>query len=161
MPFDTDPIPPNNRVDGGPGVGTITIGNHAPDHNMASNLFSDIVFYLVTTVRPALTQIATRVDTTTNPVVALSDAGGLIECNNAAATGVTLPANSTTAIPVNTVFEVCQVGAGQVTITPAIGVTLHFHSPTNASTAHTGAPWSTVGLRKRATDEWVATGDLV
>ncbi len=79
----------------------------------------------------------------------------LIECNSASAFTVTIPANSTTAYPVGTSIDLLQVGAGQVTIAGAAGVTV------NATPGlKLRAQWSSATLFKRATDTWVVMGDL-
>lgn len=88
-------------------------------------------------------------------VLVLADAGAAIEMNLAGANTVTVPPNSSVAFPVGTVVEVLQYGAGQTTLTPGAGVTIR-----TASTLTTRAQYSTVSLRKTATDEWVAAGDL-
>lgn len=93
---------------------------------------------------------------TTSYVAVLADAGTCIEMNSATAVTFTLPGNATVAYDIGTVMEVCQLGAGQVTITPSSGVTLR--SQTGSLTTRT--QYSSVSLRKRAADEWVVSGDL-
>jgi hypothetical protein len=76
---------------------------------------------------------------------------------NAVAVAInTATANSSVAFPTGTVIEILQVGAGQVTLAAGIGVTLNTPSSLLAR-----AQWSTLGLRKRATDSWIVTGDMV
>lgn len=91
---------------------------------------------------------------TASYTLVLADAGKVIEQNVAGASSVTVPPNSSVAFPVGTVVQVNQYGAGQVTIAPGAGVTLR-----QASSLTTRAQYSTVTLRKRATDEWVVGGD--
>lgn len=84
-----------------------------------------------------------------------SDRSKLIEINNAAGTTVTVPPNSSVAFPVGTEIRVLQTGAGQVTIAAGAGVTV------NATPGlKLRAQWSSVNIVKRATDTWVALGDL-
>lgn len=73
------------------------------------------------------------------------------------ATGVTwtIPPNSSVAYRIGTVIQACQYGAGQITIAAGAGVTIR-----TASSLTSRAQYSTIGVRKRATDEWVAFGDL-
>jgi hypothetical protein len=85
----------------------------------------------------------------------LADMGAAIEMNVAGANTLTVPPNSSVAFPVGTVVEVMQYGAGQTTLTPGSGVTIR-----TASSLTTRAQYSVVSLRKTATDEWVAAGDL-
>ena len=86
-----------------------------------------------------------------------ADAGKLIEMNSGSATTLTVPPNSSAAFPVGTVIEVTRLGTGSVTLVAGVGVTVRV--PTG-STLALRAQYSTAGLRKRATDEWVVSGDL-
>lgn len=86
----------------------------------------------------------------------LADAGKTVEMNNASANDLTVPPNSAVAFPVGTVVEVCQIGAGATTVVAGSGVTIQ----TPETLVLTGQ-WSTVSLRKRATDQWVLSGDVV
>lgn len=87
----------------------------------------------------------------------LTDAGKAIEMNSASATTVTVPLNSSVAFPIGTVVEVVRLGTGTVALVAASGVTIRI--PVGSS-LNLRAQYSTVGLRKRAGDEWVASGDL-
>lgn len=84
----------------------------------------------------------------------LADAGTEVEGSKGTAQTVTIPPNSAVAFPVGTTINVRQMGAGQITVAAGAGVTLR--APNGAKTAH---QYSTVGLIKRATDEWVLGGD--
>ena len=53
----------------------------------------------------------------------LSDEGKCITMNNAGASTLTIPLNSSVAYPLGTIIAVQQLGAGQVTLTPTGGVT--------------------------------------
>lgn len=94
---------------------------------------------------------------TANYTLALSDSGEVVEMNLGTALTLTVPPNSSVAFPAGTVVEVYRMGAGTVTLVAGSGVTL---------TTPAGSPLtlrvqgSTVSLRKRATDEWVISGDL-
>lgn len=92
----------------------------------------------------------------TSYTLVLADAGLVIECNNASAITLTIPPVSSVVWPVGTVIEVWQQGAGQVTITAGSGVTLR----SDGSKVKTAAQYATVGLRMRAADEWILSGDL-
>lgn len=87
----------------------------------------------------------------------LADAGALIEMSSGSALTLTVPSNSSVPFPVGTVIEVARMGTGSVTLVAGVGVTLRV--PTG-STLALRAQYSTAGLRKRATDEWVVSGDL-
>lgn len=92
---------------------------------------------------------------TASYTLTLGDAGGTVEMNVGSANNLTVPPNSSVAFPVGTVVEVCQIGSGQTTIVEGSGVTVQ----TPETLVLTGQ-WSTVSLRKRATDEWVLAGDV-
>jgi hypothetical protein len=95
-----------------------------------------------------------RTITGTSDTLALTDAGQTVETTSASAVTETVPANSTVAFPIGTVIQLYQSGAGQVTVTAAGGVTLRVPGG-----AKTRVQYSTVTLRKRATDEWIVSGD--
>jgi hypothetical protein len=85
----------------------------------------------------------------------LADKDKLVEVSNASANTLTVPLNSSVAFPVGTQITILQTGAGQTTITATGGVTV------NATPGlKLRAQWSSVTLIKRATDTWVALGDL-
>lgn len=92
----------------------------------------------------------------TTYTAALIDRGTIVEFTSATAVTYTIPANATVAFPVGCYLHIRQNDVGQVTITPAGGVTLR--SPTLTYTTRT--QWSRVSLWKRSTNEWVLEGDL-
>ncbi len=94
----------------------------------------------------------------TNYTLQLSDANTLvIQTISSPSTGtVTVPPNSSVAIPVGTKILVNQNGSGQVVITPGSGVTVH--SPDNALRSRT--QYSLITLIKTDTNTWLASGDL-
>ena len=68
---------------------------------------------------------------------------------------MTVPTNASVSYPIGTQINLIQTGAGQVTIVGDAGVTVN------------GTPglkfreqWSSATLIKRATDTWIAIGDL-
>jgi|ERR1039458_8046444 hypothetical protein len=85
----------------------------------------------------------------------LGDANNLVTMCAAGASTFTIPLNSSVAYPNGTVLAVQQLGAGQITLTPTGGVTLH-----TPSSLTTYAQYSTIGVIKVATDTWTALGDL-
>lgn len=99
-------------------------------------------------------------DTVTNAQTAaytlvLGDRSKMVEMNVASGHNLTVPANSNVAFPVGTTITVLQTGAGQTTIAAQGGVTV------NATPGlKLRAQWSSATLIKRATDTWVALGDL-
>jgi hypothetical protein len=109
---------------------------------------------LVAAAIKAQTAILAATTQAANYTLALADAGTRVEMNAAAGVTVTVPANASVAFPVGSWIEVHQYGAGQVTIAPAAGVTIR-----TPSSYTTRAQYSTIRLRKRATDEWTLDGD--
>lgn len=85
----------------------------------------------------------------------LADAGKLVEISNASANTLTVPLNSSQAFPVGTQINFVQTGAGQTTINYDVGVTVN-----GTPTLKLRSQWSSVTLIKRATDTWLAVGDL-
>jgi hypothetical protein len=90
----------------------------------------------------------------------LADAGTVVEGTGTSPQSFIIPPHSSVAWPSGpytaTVIEVFQYGTGQITIVAGAGVTLR----SDGSRAHTAAQYATIGLRCRATDEWVLSGDL-
>lgn len=86
----------------------------------------------------------------------LADAGKIVEMNVGSANNLTVPPNSSVAFPVGTQLLVLQTGAGQTTLVAGAGVTIN----SKDSDLKLSAQWSAVSLVKRATDTWVALGDL-
>lgn len=93
---------------------------------------------------------------TGNYTLVLGDAGLVIEMNVAGANTLTVPPNSSVAFPTGTILEGVQYGAGQTTITPGSGVTIR----SSGGKLKTAAQYASFTLRKIATDEWIAAGDL-
>lgn len=88
-----------------------------------------------------------------------SGAGGhpLVTSSNAAAQTVTVPPNSSVAFPVGTQIDICQLGAGKMTLAQGAGVTIN----SKASNKAAGAQYVCLSLFKTATDTWVLIGDLI
>lgn len=95
--------------------------------------------------------------TGTTYTLVLSDLGKLVELNNASAITVTVPANATAAFAVGDRIDLLQTGAGQVTIAPAVGVTINAEGSKNKLAGQ----WAACTLIKRATDTWVVIGNIV
>jgi hypothetical protein len=88
--------------------------------------------------------------------LALTDAGKVVETNVGTANNLTVPLNSSVPFPIGTQILVIQVGAGQTTLVATGGVTLNSKS----GNLKISGQWSAVTLIKRASDTWVAIGDL-
>ena len=89
--------------------------------------------------------------TGTTYTLALVDAAGIVEMNNASANVLTVPPNSSVAFAIGTRMDITQYGAGATSIAAGAGVTLRGNLNVNAQ-------YEGVSIYKRATDEWVITG---
>lgn len=85
----------------------------------------------------------------------LADAGTVVEGSNAAAQTFTVPPNSTAGFSIGSDIEIVQMGAGQITIAAGAGVTIR----SRGAALKSAGQYAVLSLRKRATDEWVLTGD--
>lgn len=101
------------------------------------------------------TTLGLNTQTGTAYTLVLADADRVVELNNASPVTVTVPTNASVAFAVGTMIPLCQLGAGLVTISPAVGVTIR-----TSSSSTTRVQYAEASLRKRATNEWVLSGDL-
>jgi polygalacturonase len=85
--------------------------------------------------------------------LAAADAGKVVEMNSADPETILVPTNVAVPFPVGTVIELFAAGAGTVTIAGDTGVTVR-------NGGALAAQYATASLRKRATNEWVLSGDL-
>ena len=97
--------------------------------------------------------------TGTSYTLALTDLGALVELNNTSAITLTIPSEATVAFAVGDRIDIVQTGTGQVTV---VGAT----SP-NAVTVNAydgglklNGQWAAATLVKRATNTWLAIGNL-
>lgn len=104
----------------------------------------------------AADRIKLSAQTGTAYTAVLLDAGALVTMTNAAASAITVPPNSTTAFPVGTVITICQRGAGQVTITPGVGVTVNGY----AGGTKLAGQYAYGTLIKISTDVWDLSGTI-
>jgi hypothetical protein len=93
---------------------------------------------------------------TANYTLVLGDATKTIEMNVGTANTLTIPTNASVAFPVGTQIIVLQTNTGQTTLTPAAGVTLN----SKDAKRKLSGQWAGATLIKRATNTWVAVGDL-
>lgn len=91
-----------------------------------------------------------------NYTLVLADADGVyVRMNVATANTLTVPNNSTAAIPIGSAIPIKSAGAGQTTIVAAGGVTINSPETLKLRKQHSGATLIKVG-----TNEWDLTGDL-
>ena len=86
----------------------------------------------------------------------LADAYKIVEVNDASANTLTVPDNASVAFPTGTQITVVQTGAGQTTLAGAAGVTVN----SKDGNLNIAGQWASATLIKRATDTWVAIGNL-
>ncbi len=96
---------------------------------------------------------------TTYTFVLTDNRNKLVTASNASAQTYTIPLNSSVAFPTGSVINLIQIGAGQVTVQGAGGVTVASTGATSA-TPKTRAQYSALSLVKVGTDSWYAIGDI-
>lgn len=106
------------------------------------------------TINDARQNLTLNAQTGTTYTLVLTDNGRLVTLSNAASITVTVPLNSSVAFPTGAIVNLQQIGAGQVTVAGASGVTL------NGTGTRTRAQWSAASLIKTATDTWTLIGDI-
>ena len=106
------------------------------------------------TINDARQNITLNAQTGTTYTFILTDNGRLVTLDNASAITVTVPANSSVAYATGAIINLQQIGAGQVTVAAAAGVTI------NGTGTKTRAQWSAASLVKTATDTWTLIGDI-
>ncbi len=106
------------------------------------------------TINDARQNLTLNAQTGTTYTLVLTDNGRLVTLSNAAAITLTVPLNSSVAFATGAVVNIQQIGAGQVTVAGASGVTL------NGTGTALRAQWSAASLVKTATDTWTLIGDL-
>lgn len=99
--------------------------------------------------RPGVTAVADTTYTLT-----ASDETNLIKFTSASNVTVTVPANSTAALPVGYTTHIHQHGAGTVTLSGEVGVTLN-----SSRSLATATQYAALSLFKVDTDEWAVIGD--
>jgi hypothetical protein len=101
-----------------------------------------------------LADISTNAQTASYTLV-LADKNKLVEMSVGSGNTLTVPPDSSVAFPVGTQIRVLQTNTGQCTLTPGAGVTINGTPGLKLRTQ-----WASATLIKRATDTWVAVGDL-
>ena len=106
------------------------------------------------TINDARQNLTLNAQTGTTYTLVITDNGRLVTLSNAAAITLTVPLNATVAFATGAVINIQQIGAGQVTVAGASGVTL------NGTGTKTRAQWSAASLVKTNTDTWTLIGDI-
>ncbi len=111
------------------------------------------------TINDARQNLTLNAQTGTTYTLVLTDNGRLVTLSNAAAITLTVPLNATVAYATGAIINVQQIGAGQVTIQGAAGVTITSTGAT-ATTPKTRAQYSAASIIKTGTDSWTVIGDI-
>jgi len=92
--------------------------------------------------------------TGTTYTLVLTDAGKMVELNNASAITLTIPTNASVPFPIGTQIAIIQQGAGQVTVSSSATIR------SKGGNLKLSDQYSGATLTKRGTDEWYLVGDL-
>jgi hypothetical protein len=95
--------------------------------------------------------------TGTTYTLAVTDAGKLVTLSNAAGITLTVPAETTAAFATGQRIDISQLGAGQVTVAEAAGVTVN----SKDANKKLAAQYSAATLVYQGSDNWLLIGDLV
>jgi hypothetical protein len=137
-------------------TGTVTLPNQTVTAAMiADNTIVDAE--ISSSANIAISKLADVVTNaqTANYTLVLSDRSKIVEMGVGSANTLTVPPASSVNFPTGTQINVLQTGSGQTTITAGAGVTIN-----GTPGLKVRAQWSYVTLIKRASDTWVAVGDL-
>ena len=104
---------------------------------------------------PDLSTVTTNRQTASYTLV-LTDRGKLVEMNVATANNLTVPLDSSVALPIGTEIEIAQYGAGQTTIVATGGVTIRSAS----GNLKIASQYVAISLIKIGTNEWYCFGNL-
>jgi hypothetical protein len=110
-------------------------------------------WFLVGDLEPLGQSINAQTGTTYTLVI--GDAEKLVTLSNGSAITMTVPTNASVAFPTGVHIDLAQIGAGQVTVAAAGGVTVNSTPTLKFRAQHSGAT-----LVKTATNTWQLMGDL-
>lgn len=139
---------------------TTNFGWTTPDDTDLVKNGASAIRSLGSSVDSALGQLTLNAQTGTTYTFVLTDnRNKLVTASNAAAQTYTIPLNSSVAFPTGSIINIIQIGAGQVTIQGASGVTVA--STGAAATApKLRVQYSAASLIKVGTDSWYVVGDI-
>lgn len=109
----------------------------------------------VSGLEDALVKLVANSQAGASYTLALSDAGKRVGMTSGSANAVTVPANATAALPIDSIVFVSQDGAGATTIAAAGGVTIN-----TSEGLKVGGRYKMVSLVKTATNTWMAIGTV-
>lgn len=139
---------------------TTNFGWTTPDDTDLVKNGASAIRSLGSSVDSALGQLTLNAQTGTTYTFVLTDnRNKLVTASNAAAQTYTIPLNSSVAFPTGSIINIIQIGAGQVTIQGASGVTVASTGAT-ATAPKLRAQYSAASLIKVGTDSWYVVGDI-
>ena len=94
--------------------------------------------------------------TAATTTLSLSDAGKLLKLDRASANDLQIPLNGAVDFPIGTQILLMQHGAGQVTVTSSMGVTLR----SSGGKTKIAAQYAMASLVKIGNNEWILAGDI-
>jgi hypothetical protein len=106
-------------------------------------------------LRQAQTTVFNAQTGTTYTLLA-TDAGKLVTLDNASPITLTVPTNATAAFTIGQRVDIVQLGAGQVSVAPAAGVTLN----SNGNDRKISDRYAAATICKIGTDSWLLIGSL-
>jgi hypothetical protein len=111
------------------------------------------------TLTAPVINLALNAQTGTTYTFVLADNGKLVTASNASAQTYTIPLNSSVAYATGSQINLIQIGAGQVTVVGAGGVTVLSNAATAASPKCRNQ-YAALTCIKVATDTWYVIGDI-
>lgn len=139
---------------------TTTFGWTTPDDTALVKDGASAIRSLGSSVDSALGQLTLNAQTGTTYTFVLTDnRNKLVTASNASAQTYTIPLNSSVAFPTGSSINIIQIGAGQVTIQGASGVTVASTGAT-ATAPKLRSQYSAATLIKVGTDSWYVIGDI-
>ena len=171
LPGDIESVTASSPLTGGGTSGAVTIGIQSASTSQAGavQLTDSTASTSITTAATpnsvksaydladskASTILSTNAQTASYALV-LGDAYKIVEMNVSSGNTLTIPTNAQHSFPVGTQITVIQTGAGQTTIAGTSGVTVN----SNGGKLKIVDQWGSATLIKRATDTWIAIGNL-
>lgn len=111
------------------------------------------------TLTAPIINLSLNAQTGTTYTFVLTDNGKLVTASNGSAQTYTIPTNATAAFAVGAQINLIQIGAGQVTIVGAGGVTVASNAATSSSPKCRNQ-YAAATMIKVATDTWYVIGDI-
>ena len=139
---------------------TTNFGWTTPDDTALVKDGASAIRSLGSSVDSALGQLTLNAQTGTTYTFVLTDnRNKLVTASNASAQTYTIPTNASVAFPTGSTINIIAIGAGQVTIQGASGVTVASTGATS-SAPKLRAQFSAATLIKVGTDSWYVVGDI-